>query len=182
VAAFRRSYPETSVELVGFHGHTILHARNSVDMADRRRSTARAAGRGRCRRRFRSADVAAGGQARHWHSLYHAALAAALEKPVAVLNLGGVGNVTWIGAGYRSNLAFDTGPGNALIDDSVRRHTGQAADFDGMLALSGDGLGACVARFLAATYFDRKPPKSLDRDDFQAFLPAGLSVADGPRR
>ena len=70
--------------------------------------------------------------------LYHAALAAALAKPLAVLNLGGVGNVTWIGARSADDiLAFDTGPGNALIDDWVRRHTGQAADFDGALARAG---------------------------------------------
>ena len=128
---------------------------------------------------FRSADVAAGGQGAPLAPLYHAALAAPLEKPVAVLNLGGVGNVTWIGPERTRSVAFDTGPGNALIDDWVRRHTGRAADFDGALALAGEVSEPCVARFLTAAYFDRKPPKSLDRDDFQAFLPAGLSAADG---
>jgi len=180
VAAFRRSYPETSVELVGFHGHTILHRpeqRRTWQIGDGA-LLAPLVGVDVVAN-FRSADVAAGGQGAPLAPLYHAALAAALEKPVAVLNLGGVGNVTWIGAGIDQIIAFDTGPGNALIDDWVRRHTGQAADFDGMLALSGEVSEPCVARFLAATYFDRKPPKSLDRDDFQAFLPAGLSVADG---
>ena len=76
---------------------------------------------------FRSADVAAGGEGAPLAPLYHAALAARLAKPLAVLNLGGVGNVTWIGAGGADILAFDTGPGNALLDDWVRRHTGGSA-------------------------------------------------------
>src|SRR5439155_13285731 len=111
--------------------------------------------------------------------LYHAALAANLPKPVAVLNLGGVGNVTWIGEGADEILAFDTGPGNALIDDWVRRHAGKAADFDGALARAGRVSAAHVARFLALPFFDRKPPKSLDRDDFQGCIPQDLSLADG---
>src|ERR1043166_8810327 len=66
---------------------------------------------------FRSADVAAGGEGAPLAPLYHAALAADLPKPLATLNLGGVGNVTWIGPDENNILAFDTGPGNALIDD-----------------------------------------------------------------
>jgi anhydro-N-acetylmuramic acid kinase len=111
--------------------------------------------------------------------LYHAALAADLPKPLAVLNLGGVGNVTWIGRRSNDILAFDTGPGNALIDDWVKRHTGQAADFDGALARAGHVSEPHVARFLQAPYFDRKPPKSLDRDDFRGFTPEDVDVADG---
>src|SRR5439155_9785693 len=111
--------------------------------------------------------------------LYHAALAANLPKPVAVLNLGGVGNVTWIGEGSDKILAFDTGPGNALIDDWVRHHTGRSADFDGAFARVGRVSAAHVARFLALPFFDRKPPKSLDRDDFQGCIPQDLNLADG---
>src|SRR5205823_13141730 len=85
---------------------------------------------------FRSADVAAGGQGAPLAPLYHAALAATLPKPLAVLNIGGVANVTWIG-GRSEILAFDTGPGNALIDDWVYRHTDAAADLDGALAHAG---------------------------------------------
>ena len=111
--------------------------------------------------------------------LYHAALAADMAKPVAVLNLGGVGNVTWIGGGDSQILAFDTGPGNALIDDWVRRHTGRSADFDGALARVGQASAALVVRFLQHPYFARQPPKSLDRDDFRDAAPDGLSAADG---
>ena len=107
---------------------------------------------------FRSADVAAGGEGAPLAPLYHAALAAQLPKPVAVLNLGGVANVTWIGDGTagRDILAFDTGPGNALIDDWVRRHTGAAADIDGALAGAGRASEAHVARFLQHAVF--RPP------------------------
>src|SRR5207253_2358172 len=128
---------------------------------------------------FRSADIAAGGQGAPLAPLYHAALAASLAKPVAILNLGGVGNVTWIGEGEHAILAFDTGPGNALIDDWVRRHTGAAADIGGALARVGQVSAAHVAGFLEHPYFGRRPPKSLDRDDFRGAAPVGLSVADG---
>jgi anhydro-N-acetylmuramic acid kinase len=172
-------HPGIAVDLVGFHGHTILHRpdeRRTWQLGD---AAALA-----CRLRldvvadFRSADVAAGGEGAPLAPLYHAALAAALPKPVAVLNLGGVANVTWIGMSGEI-LAFDTGPGNALIDDWVRRRLGLAADIDGELAAAGRPSAEHVARFLAAPYFARRPPKSLDRDDFRAALPDGLSAEDG---
>ncbi|HVH82555.1 MAG TPA: anhydro-N-acetylmuramic acid kinase, partial [Stellaceae bacterium] len=76
-------------------------------------------------------------------------------------------------------FAFDTGPANALLDDWMRRNTGQAADFGGTLAASGNVSAAHVANFLAASYFARQPPKSLDRDEFAGFIPHGLGAADG---
>ena len=107
-----------------------------------------------------------------------AALAATLPKPLAILNIGGVANVTWIGEGA-GILAFDTGPGNALIDDWVRRHTGAAADVDGAFARAGRASAAHVARFLTLPFFELVPPKSLDRDDFRSIVPNDLSFADG---
>jgi anhydro-N-acetylmuramic acid kinase len=180
VSEFRARYPESAFDLIGFHGHTILHRpaeRRTWQIGDGA-LLARLTG---CDvvADFRSADVAAGGEGAPLAPLYHAALAADLPKPVAVLNLGGVGNVTWIGRRANDIHAFDTGPGNALIDDWVRRHTGQPVDFDGALARTGQVSEAHVARFLQAPYFDRKPPKSLDRDDFQGFVPDDLDVADG---
>jgi anhydro-N-acetylmuramic acid kinase len=180
VAEFRARHPEMAIELIGFHGHTILHRpseRRTWQIGDGA-LLARLAGIDVVAD-FRSADVAAGGEGAPLAPLYHAALAADLTKPVAVLNLGGVGNVTWIGPGTDDILAFDTGPGNALLDDWVRSHTGQAADFDGALARAGQVSAEHVARFLALPYFDRPPPKSLDRDDFQAAVPRGLALADG---
>jgi anhydro-N-acetylmuramic acid kinase len=127
---------------------------------------------------FRSADVAAGGEGAPLAPLFHAALTGALPKPLAILNIGGVANVTWIAEGGQI-LAFDTGPGNALIDDWVRRHTGAAADFDGAFAGAGRASNAHIREFLENPFFDRRPPKSLDRDDFREVLPTGLSLEDG---
>jgi anhydro-N-acetylmuramic acid kinase len=101
-----------------------------------------------------------------------------LPKPLAVLNIGGVANVTWIG-GSEEILAFDTGPGNALIDDWVHRHSGAAADLDGALARAGRVSAPHVQNFLANPFFGRPPPKSLDRDDFRGVLPTELSLEDG---
>src|SRR5215472_5922074 len=179
VEHFLRRFRGTTVDVVGFHGHTILHRpaeRRTWQIGDgallaRRLGLDVVAD-------FRSADVAAGGEGAPLAPLFHAALAADLAKPLAVLNIGGVANVTWIGEDARV-LAFDTGPGNALIDDWVRRHTGAAADFDGALARAGRVSAADVAGFLASTFFDRPPPKSLDRDEFRDALPAGLSPEDG---
>jgi anhydro-N-acetylmuramic acid kinase len=168
------------VDLIGFHGHTILHEpqqRRTWQLGDgallATLTQTDVVGD------FRSADVAAGGEGAPFVPLYHAALASGLERPLAVLNIGGVANVTWIGSGQNELLAFDTGPGNALIDDWMLATTGQPADYDGALAAQGTVDQALVTRFLAHPYFARRPPKSLDRDDFARFMPAGLSAADG---
>src|SRR6516162_9280715 len=176
---FLRQYPGTAVDVVGFHGHTILHRpaeRRTWQIGDgallaQRLGLDVVAD-------FRSADVAAGGQGAPLAPLFHAALVAALRKPLAILNIGGVANVTWIGEAGEI-LAFDTGPGNALIDDWVHRSTGALADLDGMLARAGRVSTMIVARFLEEPFFDRRPPKSLDRDDFRKVEPAGLSLEDG---
>ncbi len=173
-----------AVELIGMHGHTILHRpaeRRTWQLGDGQEMARRLGIDVVCD--FRIADIAAGGEGAPLAPLFHAALASALPKPLAILNLGGVGNVTWIGtqavAETSEIMAFDTGPGNALIDDWVRRHTGAAADFDGALALAGLPSEAYVARFLEHPYFARRPPKSLDRDDFRDVLPETLSLVDG---
>jgi len=171
-------------DLLGFHGQTILH------QPDRRRTWQIGKAQELAWRTgvrvawdFRSADVAAGGQGAPLAPAYHAALARGLEKPVAVLNLGGVGNLTWIGSDADALIAFDTGPGNGPLDDWVARHTGARFDRDGTLARSGRTDPAVLAALLAHPYFARPAPKSLDRLDFAAALAAsglaGLSPADG---
>ncbi len=179
VEQFLDRYKGLAADVIGMHGHTILHrpaTRRTWQLGD---------GAALARRLgidvvgdFRSADVAAGGEGAPLAPLFHAALASALPKPLAVLNLGGVGNVTWIGEA-ENILAFDTGPGNALLDDWVRRHTDAEADVDGALARSGRASQAHVARLIEMPYFARLPPKSLDRDDFRDAFPEGLSVVDG---
>ena len=170
------------VDVVGFHGHTIVH------QPDQRRTWQIGDGRALARALrlpvvwdFRSADVAAGGQGAPLVPVFQRALARGLDGPLAILNIGGVANVTWLG-GEREIVAFDTGPGNALLDDWVMRHTGQAFDAGGRLACSGMVDGDCLRALLDDEYFRRPAPKSLDRDDFarRAFaLVAGLSAADG---
>src|SRR5262249_36624578 len=125
---------------------------------------------------FRSADVAAGGQGAPFVPLYHQALAAALrERPLAVLNLGGLANVAWIGGGRADLVAFDPGPGDAMVDEGALRHTGRPVDGDGRLARSGRADRAALATLMCHPYFDRPAPKSLDRDAFDSAPVAGLS-------
>jgi len=169
-----------AVDLIGFHGHTILHApdqRRTWQIGDGARLAALTGIA--VVEDFRGADVAAGGQGAPLVPLYHRALAAGLEKPLALLNIGGVANVTWLGAGGDDVLAFDTGPGNALIDDWVLRHTGRRYDENGELAAAGRVDQAVLAALLDHPYFRRPAPKSLDRDAFDPAPVAGLSLADG---
>jgi len=170
-----------AADIIGFHGQTILHrpeARRTWQIGDAA-LLARLTGT-RVVYDFRSADVAAGGQGAPLVPVFHAALAAGLPKPVALLNLGGVANLTWIGAEGRL-VALDTGPGNALLDDWTFRHTGARMDRDGALARAGRVDTARLVSLLAHPFFDRPAPKSLDRQDFAAALDqlAGLSPADG---
>ncbi len=127
---------------------------------------------------FRSADVAAGGEGAPLAPLYHQALAARLKGPVALLNIGGIANLTWIRAGAPP-IAFDTGPGNALIDRWVEDRTGRPFDEDGRIAAAGAADPAAVARYLAAPYFARLPPKSLDRLAFDLDPLGDMALADG---
>ena len=166
------------VNVVGFHGHTLFHRpaeHRTCQLGDGERLAARLGID--VVYDFRSADVAAGGQGAPLAPVYHQALAAALEKPVAILNLGGVGNVTWIGAG--EPIAFDTGPGNGLIDDWVRARTDRPYDEGGRIAAAGRTDEARLAGMLAHPYFDQPPPKSLDRLDFTLAPVEGLGLADG---
>ncbi len=180
VARLRQRHGIEAVELLGFHGHTILHAPEKGRTWQIGDGALLAALTGiDVIGDFRSADVAGGGEGAPFAPVYHAALSFELERPLAVLNIGGVANVTWIGEGPDDLLAFDTGPGNALIDDWVRARTGAAADYDGALAAAGKVDEAALARFLAHPYFARRPPKSLDRDQFAALMPEGLGTADG---
>lgn len=131
---------------------------------------------------FRSADVAAGGQGAPLVPIAHAVMARSLPKPLAVLNLGGVANVTWIGPGDEL-IAFDTGPANGPLDDWARKATGEPYDRDGRLAMAGQPDGGVLAHLIADPWLAAPPPKSLDRLDFDRALKeagaAALSPADG---
>ncbi|MGH7155003.1 MAG: anhydro-N-acetylmuramic acid kinase, partial [Acetobacteraceae bacterium] len=124
-------------DLIGFHGQTILHdpARRRTWQIGDAALLARLTGVP-VAHDFRSADVAAGGQGAPLAPVFHAALSDAMERPLVVLNIGGVANLTWIGGDGRI-VAFDTGPGNGPLDDWVARHGGEAFDRDGRLARAG---------------------------------------------
>ena len=167
-----------AIDLVGFHGHTLFHR------PDRQATRQLGDGQRLADRLalpvvfdFRSADMVAGGEGAPFAPAFHQVITRDLEKPVAVFNIGGVGNVTWIGAD--GLMAFDTGPGNGLIDDWVSTRTGQPYDSDGALAAAGQVDGDRLSALLDHPYFDRAPPKSLDRLDFSLQPVDGLSVADG---
>lgn len=173
----------SDVDLIGFHGQTLWHnpvARETIQIGDGD-LLARETGIDVIND-FRTADVKAGGQGAPLLPLYHRALAFAadLPLPVAIQNIGGVSNVTWIGGKDDDEiLAFDSGPGNALLNDWVYRYTGQAYDKDGILAAGGRIDKERLATFLDDPYFKIKGPKSLDRDHFQKYMPEGLSLEDG---
>ncbi|MCA0305248.1 MAG: anhydro-N-acetylmuramic acid kinase, partial [Proteobacteria bacterium] len=184
VDAVRRWAAESGTDLatldvVGFHGQTITHRpeRRFTWQVGDGKALARALGV-RVVSDLRSADVAAGGQGAPLVPVFHAALAQGLPRPLAVVNIGGVGNVTWIGADG-ALLAFDTGPGNGPIDDWCARRAGMRFDRDGMLAASGKVDATRLTRFAEHRYFAKVPPKSLDRGDFSDGWAEGLSVADG---
>jgi anhydro-N-acetylmuramic acid kinase len=171
--------PIASIDVVGFHGQTITHRPEKHFTWQLGDGAALAAALGvRVVNDLRGADVKAGGQGAPLVPVYHAALSRELSKPLAVVNIGGVANVTWIGSDG-ALLAFDTGPGNGPIDDWCARRAGQRFDEEGALAASGKLDRTRLERFSEHRYFAKKPPKSLDRGDFNDTWADGLGVADG---
>ncbi|MEL6622868.1 MAG: anhydro-N-acetylmuramic acid kinase [Pseudomonadota bacterium] len=170
-----------TVDVIGFHGQTVLHrpeAALTLQLGDGH-ELARTLGRP-VAFDLRAADVEAGGQGAPLAPIYHRALVSDLvERPIAVLNIGGVANVTWIGAGDDDLVAFDTGPGNALLDDWMAKTVGASRDEGGAAALAGIADMRAVAFFLGDAFFANPPPKSLDRNAFFWDMITGLSVADG---
>ncbi|WP_199555482.1 anhydro-N-acetylmuramic acid kinase [Sandaracinobacteroides hominis] len=174
---------QETATLIGFHGQTVAHRPPSSrhphpftwQIGDAK-LLARRTGRPVVHD-FRSADVAAGGEGAPLAPGYHRALASGLEWPVGVLNIGGVGNLTWFADGQWGG--FDTGPGNGLIDDWLTTHTGQRYDAGGALAASGEVHHEIVAAMADLAFFDAEGPKSLDRADFTIQPARGLSPADG---
>lgn len=175
------------IALVGFHGQTLAHdpgGRGTHQVGD---------GAALADRLgwpvvwdFRSADVQLGGQGAPLAPFYHFALARWMQAdaPVAFLNLGGVGNLTWIDPGKArpeedgALLAFDTGPANALLDDAMFKRLGKARDEGGALAAAGTINDDIIAEFLAHPYFYKMPPKSLDRDTFERLAKAVEKLSD----
>lgn len=171
--------PASEIDVIGFHGHTIDHRpkdgvtwqigdgallaqRTGIDVVND----------------FRSADVKAGGQGAPLVPCFHQALFADSNVPLILLNLGGVGNITYI-YGQQPLMAFDTGPGNALLDQWMELRTGNPFDAGGKVAAMGAVDYEIVERYLAKPYYQQVPPKSLDRLDFSLDLVERCSLADG---
>ncbi len=172
-----------SVDVVGFHGQTVFHDAPhhlTVQLGDGP-ALAHALGIPVVYD-LRAADMELNGEGAPLAPVYHRALARKAGRlPAVFLNIGGVANVTYIGEGSEL-VAFDTGPGNALIDDWMRCHTGALRDENGALARSGKPLDPHdLQEMLRDPYFDQKPPKSLDRDYFHLDRLADLPTADGAR-
>jgi anhydro-N-acetylmuramic acid kinase len=182
----REGLSARGIDLVGVHGQTVLHepptqsraVGRTVQLIDAQ-YLADSLGLP-VAHDFRTADVVAGGQGAPLAPVYHAALArwSDLPAPVAVLNLGGVGNVTLITPGGELE-AYDTGPANGMIDLWVQARIGARCDQDGALARAGRVDGAILADYLSHPYFSMRGPKSLDRFDFSLEPAAALSLEDG---
>lgn len=189
-AALARDFPQAQV--IGYHGQTLAHdpqgrgTHQAGDGAALARAVARPVVWD-----FRSEDVRQGGEGAPLAPFFHWACAewavgqgALPARPVAFLNLGGVGNITWVDPTAPAPdadgacLAFDTGPANAPINDLMRARLRRDRDDGGALALSGRADQRVVADFLTHPYFDRRPPKSLDRDQFAALSRAVDSLGD----
>jgi anhydro-N-acetylmuramic acid kinase len=152
------------IRAVGFHGQTILHRPAeglTVQIGDGERLAARLGID--VVEQFRLADVAAGGEGAPLAPVYHVALFGREAAPVAVVNIGGVANVTF--SDGVEVIAYDAGPGNARIDDLMQARAGMAYDPEGRHGLAGKADEALVAAVLGQPFFQRRPPRSLDRDD-----------------
>ncbi|MEA2859076.1 MAG: anhydro-N-acetylmuramic acid kinase [Methylobacteriaceae bacterium] len=183
IEAFRQAHKvdRKTIDIIGFHGQTVLHrpeSRLTVQIGD---------GHELARRLgipvafdFRAPDVAAGGHGAPLVPVFHRALAeaAGIELPAVILNLGGVANLTYLAARAADPLAWDTGPGNALLDDLMLKRSGVAMDRDGRIAGSGTVDESALRRLLAHPYFELPPPKSLDRNAFSLAIVETLGLAD----
>lgn len=172
-------------ELVGFHGQTIFHKSRSGPVSARTFQI----GNGQLLAQllktdvvfdFRSQDTYGGGEGAPLVPIFHQSLCKDLPKPIVVLNIGGVSNITWLGPSGEL-VAFDTGPGGALMDDFTSLRTGASYDKGGNLARSGRVDEAILRKWVRNPFFAQGYPKSLDRNTFELYLNdlRPLSTEDG---
>ena len=176
----------SDIGVIGFHGQSVLHRAPQPD----RLGATRQLGDGALMHKllgvpvaydFRSTDVAAGGQGAPLAAIYHQALLrriGATDGKTAVLNLGGVANITWWD-GKDTLIAFDAGPANAPINDFIKGLGLGEMDRNGVLAAKGEVDEARLRELLKHPYLSAAYPKSLDRFDFSSMMADGLGPADG---
>lgn len=183
----REGLEAADIDVVGFHGHTVLHRPRqamTVQLGDGARLAERLGID--VVHDLRANDMVHGGQGAPLAPAYHRALAAGLPEPwagklpVALVNIGGISNITYIGSGD-TLLAFDCGPGNALIDQWVARHAGIPFDSGGAIASEGRVLSRLADRYLSSPFFTAKERISLDRLDFEPPADHDAGLEDGAR-
>lgn len=172
------SYAET-IELIGFHGLIVGKDASEAYEVEIGQELA-AAVNIPVVSRFRAADINAGGQGAPLPAVYHQYISGCCDKPVVVINIGGISSLTWIGSNGEC-LAFDTGPGNAAVNDWVFRHGGQHMDYNGRLAITGKINEPVLASMMRHKFFGKYPPKAASRNMFNEKLEhlEGLSLEDG---
>ena len=173
----------TEIDVIGFHGQTVLHRPDealTVQLGDGA-LLAQATGIAVVHD-MRANDMTFGGQGAPLIPVYHAALArsAGQAAPLVFVNIGGISNLTFIGT-HGEIVAYDSGPGNALIDQWVERHTGGTYDKDGAIAGAGSVIPALADRYLGHSFFASNQRRSLDRNDFSPPADADAGLADGAR-
>ena len=158
------------VDLIGYHGQTVYHSPSdkiSIQLGDPKYLTNRT--KIPVIFNFRICDILNGGQGAPLTPIYHAArFSKTFQGPIAVVNIGGISNITYIDR--ECVIAFDTGPGNCLIDDMMTKYFSKEFDDEGGLALQGDVDGKFLTTLMSDEFFNRTPPKSLDRNYFHKYL------------
>lgn len=175
----------SDIDLIGFHGQTVLHRPDqalTVQLGNGR-VLAKESGIDTIHD-MRANDMQFGGQGAPLIPVYHQALSEGLneefkrQSPIVFVNIGGISNITYVGDEL---VAFDTGPGNALIDQWVQSQAGIPYDHGGMIAAEGKLNQPMIEAYLSNGYFDKSLPKSLDRNDFLPPAPSQANVEDGAR-
>jgi anhydro-N-acetylmuramic acid kinase len=174
-------------DVIGFHGQTVLHRPEQALTVQLGDGALLADETGiPVVYDMRANDMVHGGQGAPLVPAYHAALAHSLPArfetsyPMVFVNIGGISNITFVPKSG-DPIAFDTGPGNTLIDQWVSREGGVPFDANGAIAIEGGVDRAIVSRYLDNKFFEKIGPKSLDRSDFTLDLARGLELADGAR-
>ena len=186
VRTFLAERPQLKPDLIGFHGQTMFHAPDrgiTVQIGDGKllaRETGIAVVWD-----MRANDMRHGGQGAPLVPAYHVALASSLAAehrrfPICFVNIGGISNITYVSEAA-DPIAFDSGPGNALIDQWVSKRSDASYDADGRIASSGKVSEAVADQYLSSSFFSKTLPKSLDRNDFTLDHIEGMSLQDGAR-
>jgi len=169
------------IDVIGLEGHTICNdpKQHYIYQLGDGELLAKLTGR-KVVYNFHAADIAAGGQGAPLDVTYYNAITSQQERPLAVIDISGISSIAWLGS-YGEMTAFNTGPGNAAIDEWVIKHAGMHMDYNGKLAVTGQINEQIVAALMRHKYFAMYPPKSTHREEFREKLEhlEGLSLEDG---